>query len=223
MTFPNAHLYLTCHWTIAGAPNEQGQTGIRFDSTAPASQDLVNAAVGPVSTFWTTVTALIPHEYRLTFLRLASIAPNGLYVPGTIAYDNVISGTLPGGGSGGTDLFRYPLQTAMVSSLLTALPRGQAHRGRCYLPPSAGALQSGWLWQPSDGASRTNTWSACLSALNDVMPGPASIFSKGTKAAPTVGAKQVITGVQTGIRPDVQRRRANEMAESPGVIGTVTP
>lgn len=221
MTFPNAHLLLTWHWTIAGAPNETGQIGLRFDSTTAATQAIVDAAATPVSAFWTNATALIEHPFRLTFLRLAAIGTDGKYVPGTIAYDHTFPGTTPGGGSGGTDIYRYPLQVATVSSLLTAQPRGQAHRGRVYLPYICNALNSAWVFQSADMNNRTNSFSACLTALNGVMPGPVTVFSKGTKSAPTVGAKHLVTGVVTGNRPDVQRRRARSIAETYSIVGNV--
>jgi hypothetical protein len=219
MTYPNAHLYLTLHWVNGGVPSETGQTGFRFDTVAPASQALVDACSGHVSAFWTAATNTIEPDYRLSYLRLASIAPNGQYVPGTVAYDHIYPGTIPGGGAAVTA--RFPLQVACASTLLTALQRGQAYKGRCYLPWIDSNLQSGYVWQPADVNNRTNGLAAMLSNLNDDLPGPLSIFSKGTKSNPGVGAKNVVTGVKTGTRPDVQRRRANQETEVYGLVGAV--
>lgn len=221
MTYPNAHLYLTAHWGYGASSNEKGQVGLRFDTVAPASQALVDACSAAWSAFWTNATALIDFAFKLEYLRLASIAPNGQYVPGTIAYDHVYPGSVNGGGSGGTPLYRFPLQSACVTSLLTAMPRGQAHKGRVYLPYIATALQVDWNWQNADMNTRSNSFAACLSALNAALPGPLSVFSKGTKAAPTVGAKQLVTAVQTGGKPDVQRRRAASATERIGIITSV--
>lgn len=222
MTYPNAHLYLTAHWTPTGATGETGQCGLRFDSTAPASQALVDACATAWSSFWTAATNAIDNAFSLQFLRLASIAPNGLYVPGTIAYDHTFPGGTPGGGTGGTPIYQYPLQVAAVSSLLTAMPRGQAHRGRIYLPYIAINQNSGWRWPPANVNNRTNGVAAMISALNVVLPGDCTVFSKGSKAAPTVGAKQLVTGVVTGGRPDVQRRRAGQVTELYSIVGNVT-
>lgn len=222
MTYPNAHLLLTAHWTDSGVTAETNQCGLRFDSTAPATQGLVDACATAWANFWTAATNAIDFAYSLTFLRLASIAPDGKYVPGSIAYDHTFGGGTPGGGSGGAPIRQYPLQVAAVTSLLTAMPRGQAHRGRIYLPYITANLQSNWKWQLANVNNRTNGVAAMISALNVVLPGDCTVFSKGSKSAPAVGAKNLVTGVVTGDRPDVQRRRANQLAEGYSILGNVT-
>jgi len=214
MTYPNAHLYLTAHWITAGATGEVGQFGLRYDSTAPASQTLVDACKGAVQTMWSASTSAIYPDYQLQFLRLAAIGTDGKYVPGTIAYDGIYTSPVPGGGV--TTITRFPLQVAQVVTLLTAMPRGQASRGRVYLPYLDDTIQSNWQWQLATTNSRVNTFSAMLSTLNTTLPGPLTVFSKGTKAAPTTGAKHAVTQVQAGTRPDVQRRRANRQVEVRG-------
>ena len=213
MTYPNAHLMLSIHWGYGASTSEKAQTSLRFDSTTPASATLVQNAAAAVSTFWSTATALVDHIYKLEFLRLASIGTDGKYVPGTIAYDWIYSGSVPGGGSGGTDLYKFPLQVSAVSSLLTGLARGQAHKGRLYLPYITSNIQTNWNWQSADITTRSTAVAQMITTLNTVMPGPASVFSKGTKAQPTVGAKHAITQVVTGGKPDTQRRRAKQAAE----------
>lgn len=219
MTYPNAHLYLTAHWDVAGTA-EHGQFGLRFDSTTPATQALVDNAASAVSTMWSTVIMSITQKHRLSYLRLASIGTDGKYVPGTVAYDHNYSGTVPGGVSPSNPQL-YPLQVAHVMTLHTAFARGQAHAGRVYLPPLADVLDAGYNWAISSINSRNNTFSAMCTALNGVMPGPLSIFSKGTKAAPTVGAKHVVTQINADTRPDVQRRRAKQQTSSTGTPGNV--
>lgn len=220
MTYPNNHLYLTIHWGNSGVPPEIGQCGLRFDTASAASQALVDGCAGAVSTFWSAATSAIEPDYKLQYIRLAQIGTNGKYVPGTVAYDHTYSGTVPGGGA--AVLARYPLQVACAASLNTALPRGQAHRGRIYLPWINSNLQSGYVWQLADCNNRANTLSAMLTALNTAIGGPLSVFSKGTKAAPTVGAKNVVTSVKIGNRPDVQRRRANREVETYSTNWNVT-
>jgi hypothetical protein len=220
VTYPNGYLYLTVHWVVQSSPGETGQIGLKYDSTAAATQALVDAAATPISAFWTNATALIDYDFRLVFARLAAIGTNGLYVPGSIAYDHSF-GNVPGGGSGGNPLYRYPLQVASVSSLLTAALRGQAHRGRCYLPPIDVNMGSDYKVPSASINNRTNSFSAMLTSLNAVMPGPLSVFSKGSKAAPTVGAKRVVTGVVTGNKLDVQRRRAKQQTEGYSIVGNV--
>lgn len=219
MTFPNAHLYLTLHWVMGGLPAEIGQCGMRFDTTAPATQGLVDACAGPVQTFWALANAAIHADYRLSYLRLASIAPDGKYVVGTVAYDHVYPGTIPGGGIA-TQL--QPLQIASVATFNTAVPRGQAHRGRVYLPPIADTLQTGYVYQTASANNRANSLAAMCTSLNTALGGKLTIFSKGTKAAPTVGAKNLVTSVKIGTKPDVQRRRANREVEVYGSNWNIT-
>lgn len=219
MTYPNAHLYLTAHWDVAGT-SEHGQFGLRFDSTTPATQALVDAASSAVSTMWSTVTTDISNQHRLAFIRLASIGTDGKYVPGTIAYDHNYAGTVPGGVTP-SNTYLYPLQVAHVITLQTAFARGQAHHGRVYLPPLAEVLSAGFLWSNAQINSRNNTFAAMCSALNTALPGPLTIFSKGTKTAPTVGAKHVVTRINADTRPDVQRRRAKQQTSSQGTGANV--
>ncbi|HXE47333.1 MAG TPA: hypothetical protein VN663_03125 [Ramlibacter sp.] len=217
MTYPNNHLYLTFHWLAAGTA-EQGQFGLRFDNVAPASQALVDGAAAAANTMWGATTTDISQFFRLAYLRLASIAPNGLYVPGTVAYDHTFPGSVPGGGAAA---YLFPLQSAHVVTLHTAMPRGQAHAGRVYLPPITENLTSAAVWTPAQCTSRNNTFATMVTALNTAMGGPASVFSKGTKAAPTVGAKNAITNVNSDTRPDVQRRRAAQQVATFGLPANV--
>lgn len=220
MSYPNNYLYLTVHWTIQSSPTETGQIGLKYDSATPASQGLVDATATAISAFWTNATGMVDYDFRLQFARLAAIGTNGLYVPGTVAYDHTFPNT-PGGGSAGAPLYKYPLQVATVTSLLTANARGQAHKGRVYLPPIMASLDNTYHCPISWVNNRSNSFSAMLTALNAVMPGPLSIFSKGSKAAPTVGAKHVVTSVVTGNKFDVQRRRAKQQGETLGIVANV--
>lgn len=217
MTYPNPYLYLTFHWAAAGS-GEVGQFGLKFDSAAPATQALVDGCGAAATTMWGALTMDICQFHRLQFLRLASVDVNGHYVAGTIAYDHVFPGSVPGGGAA---INEYPLQVAHVLSLHTAMPRGQAHEGRVYLPPITENLGTAWTWTPAQCTSRNNTFATMLTALNGALPGPATVFSKGTKAAPTVGAKHAITQVNSDTKPDVQRRRAKQLGSVLGIPANV--
>lgn len=224
MSYPNAHLLLTAHWGYSTATTETGQTGLRFDTVTPASQALVDACATAWSAFWTNSTlGGIDPAFRLQFLRLASIGTNGQYVPGTIAYDHLFPGGTPGAAGGSTPLYRYPLQVAAVTTLLTAMPRGQAHAGRIYLPQLVESpLQSSFTWTTANVNSRSNAVASMISALNTALPGKCTIFSKGTKSAPGVGAKQLVTGCLTDTKPDTQRRRARQLPSVKGTVWTIT-
>lgn len=215
MVYPNAHLYLTLHWTQSGATTEVGQTGVRFDSTAPATQALVSACAPACSTFWQNAVALIDNGFTLQFLRLASIGADGNYVPGTLSYDHIYS-PVPAGGGGGPST-RYPLQVAWAATLNTAMPRGRAHNGRMYFPWPNTTMGTDFRFSSTDANNRSNALAAMLSSLNTVLPGDATIFSKVG-----AGTKNLVTSVKHGRRPDVQRRRASALPETYGTNWNVT-
>jgi hypothetical protein len=220
MPFPNAHNYLTVHWTY-GTVSETGQFGLRFDppgGLAPVSQALVDAAAPFVSTFWSTAANLIPTGYKLSFLRLARIDTNGRYVPGTISYDHAYAPVVAGGSA---EAAMYPLQVATVCTLRSAAVHGLAHSGRVYIPALSQPLVSNYVWTTAQINNVVNGFSAMLTNLNTVGMGRLSIFSKGNLGTPG-GAKQIVTGVQLDTKPDTQRRRAKQLVGSKGLVGNVT-
>jgi hypothetical protein len=212
--YPNGYLYLTAHWVNTETTAEAGQFGLKFDTATPASQSLVNAAAGRLSTMWSAATTDIPSERRLIFARLAAVGANGLYVPGTIAYDFIYPGPVPGAGALAAG---WPLQVAHVMSLHTAMPRGLAHAGRTYLPPIDEGLLSTGQWTSAQTSSRNNTFAAMLTGLNTDLGGKCTIFSKVG-----AGSKNQVTSVNSDTRPDVQRRRANQQVGVVGIAAVVT-
>lgn len=218
MPFPNSHYYLTFHWTDAIELLEAGQVGIRFDAPVnSSSQAVVDACKAAAQTFWTSAGAAIPGTYILKYLRLAAIGTDGRYVPGSIAYDGVYGSTVAGNAAGSGNL---PRQIACASSLLSSVPRGQASKGRIYLPPLSSALGGDARWTQTAVNGRSLALATMLTSLNTAIQAPATIFSKGTVKS-SVGSKHVITGVKTGSRPDVQRRRAKQVLEVYGTTSSV--
>lgn len=218
MPYPNNHLYLTIHWTSMGADAEAGQCGLKFDNTTPATPADVADCAAAVSAMWAHVDAGIEANYKLSYLRLASLGTDGKYLPNSVSFDHIYAAPVPGGG--GAVQARFPLQTALASTLTTAFPRGQAHSGRIYLPWSNNALGADYMWSATIANNRSARVATMITALNAVL-GPCNVFSKGTKTS-TEGAKHVVTGVKTGRRPDVQRRRAKQIAESYGSTSAVS-
>lgn len=210
MPYPNIHRYLTVHWNVSGVTgDEEGQFGLRFDNPGAVDQDMVAACAAPVSTMWTSAGAGIESGYRLIYLRLAQIGVDGKYVPNTVSYDHVYSPVPVGGG--GTTAARFPLQTALASTLVTNVPRGQASKGRVYLPWFNSALGSDYTWAANFIDTRSTAVANMIGALEFAL-GPCKVFSKGTKTS-SAGLANTVTGVKTGRRPDVQRRRAKQVVE----------
>jgi len=209
MVFPTRHAYLTIHWLTAGADPERGQCGIRFYDATPQTQADVDNCAAAVSAFWSNATSVISQFHRLEFIRLASIDVDGKYFPGSVAYDHVYPGTIPGGGSA---VALFPLQVAEVITLRTAMPRGRGHAGRCYLPAVQVNMATSWLWPAANVNTRTANFATMLTALNAFFAGPASVMS-----SLGAGVANTITSVNADLRPDTQRRRARQL---PTALGT---
>jgi len=224
MPYSARHLYLTFHWTDTREPNESGQIGIRFDSPATAvTQAMVNACQPAAEAFWLSAGANIPGAYVLRYLRLAHIDLDGHYVPGSFSFDYSFGAGIAGTPTSTTPM---PLQVSSCATFTTELPRGQASRGRIYLPPLAAALGTNGRWTAAQVDGRATALATMLQSLNSALvpapgglPAIASVFSKGTTKN-TAGLRSFVRGVKIGTRPDVQRRRAKSMAE---IYGATKP
>jgi hypothetical protein len=224
MPYSAPHLYLTFHWSDSREPDEGGQIGIRFDSPATdVTQGMVNACQPAAEAFWLSAGTNFPGAYVLRYLRLAHIGVDGKYTPGTFSYDYNFGTGIAHTPSSTTPM---PLQVASVATFTTELPRGQASRGRIYLPPLAAALGTNGRWTATQVDARATAVATLLQSLNTALsvpggglPAIASVFSKGTQTN-TAGLRSFIRGVKIGTRPDVQRRRAKSMAE---IYGATKP
>jgi hypothetical protein len=208
-------MYLTLHWEDSREIDEGGQIGVRFDTVPDIpTQAMVDACKPAVQTFWQSAGAAIPSSYRLRYLRLAGIGTDGKYLPGSFSFD----ATYGAGISTANAAVVFPMQVASVATLLTELPRGQASRGRVYLPPIAASLDAQGRWSAAQCNARADEVAKMLTSLNAVikepagLPAIASVFSKGTTKN-AGGLRSFVTGVKVGTRPDVQRRRAKGQAE----------
>jgi hypothetical protein len=208
MPYPSAHNYLTAHWIPVGGVGEVGQIGLRFDGAAVSPTFDLSPIAGSMNTsWWSNASVNLQPNYNLSFLRLARIGTDGLYVPGAPILDYTYSPSPLSGGTGG---IQFPLQCATVVSLETGLTHGLAHSGRFYEPPLAGLLSSSQQWSTTMvNASATQT-AAMLTFLNGTGMGRLSVFSKGNAAIPG-GAVHAVTALHVDCRPDVQRRRAAQV------------
>lgn len=226
MPYPEPHIYLTVNWKDTREPDEGGQFGIRFDPVgSTVNQAMVTACATAVSTFWTHADSQIPTPYVLSYLRMAMIGEDGKYVPGTFSRDHSYGAGVAPTPATWTPM---PLQVSSVATLLTEFPRGQASRGRLYLPPLTSAVQTTGRWLAADVNRRADRLALMLTTLNGVikenpggLPAFAAVYSKGT-VKNAAGLRAFVTGVKIGTRPDVQRRRAKSMLEVYGNTSPVT-
>lgn len=222
MPFPESHLLLTLHWKHSSWPLETGQCGIRFHTEGAgnldATQARVDAAKPAVQTMWSALATKIPIQYGLDFLRLARIDSGGRYVLNTSSFDSrYSSGVLSGGGTSST----LPMQTACATTLLTNTPHGQATKGRIFLPPISANCGLDGLWSASDVNARSSAIATMLTSLNTALNATAFVYSTGTTRR-AAGLGRPVTGIATGMRPDVQRRRAKGVTDSGGTRSSVT-
>lgn len=218
MPYPEAHNLLTVHWYTPNVPDETGQFGLRFQSATAATAGDLAAVAGDVSAMWSASTSAIYAGHQLLFLRVARIGTDGRYVPGTVAIDYNYPTPVAGGGSGGPF---NTLQAACVMSLVTAVPRGIASKGRVYRPAINSNPDTGFRWALATMNSAVNTFSAMLSALDGSALGQLAVMSKGTPAFPA-GAINLVTGVKADTKPDVQRRRAKQLVGAYTAVYNVT-
>jgi hypothetical protein len=194
--------------------------GLRFHVPAvPPAQVIVDGCKAAVQALWLDGTANIASDHLLTFLRLARIDTNGQYKAGTSSFDGIY--TTPVGGVG---LRSMPAQAAAATTLLTSVPHGQASKGRIFLPPIRTNSNNAGddLWTVTEVNNRSIAVKTMLNALMVVLGGPCVVMSKGTTRS-TGGLGRAVTGVATGRRPDVQRRRAKGIPDPGGGGGGPPP
>lgn len=218
MAFPESHLYLTLHWEPANLTGETGQIGVRFSSPKAATQARVDACAAAARQFWATA-ATIPNNFALKYLRLARVGTDGRYSNAS-SFDYLFTDSAAGLLGGGSGVAPYPLQVACATTLTTAVPHGQASKGRIYLPPLPVALAADSQWTIAQTTPRSAAVAAFLASVGPILGGPAAVYSKGTVRS-GAGLKRNVTGVKTGRRPDVQRRRAKGIVETYGTSSTV--
>jgi hypothetical protein len=193
------------HWN---QQTDTGQFGLRFINSGVPTQADVDGAAGAIQTWWSAATSAVPAAYSLAFLRLANIAPNGNYVPGSLSFDHTYAPVVPGGGASGVN---FPPQTSFCVTLRTNSPRGLAHAGRVYTPPLAIALDASLRWPIANVNSALNTFSTALSSLDGGTLGDLAVYSKGNAGSPG-GVRRLVDHINADTRPDVQRRRGKGIA-----------
>lgn len=217
MPFPAAHNYVTVHWTVPGSV-EGGQFGLRFISATPATQADADNIASSVRTTWVLPATNIQPNYNLAFIKVARILPSGLYDPAVPPLTGAVTQPAIAGGTSG---IQFPLQSACVVTLRTAVASGLAHSGRIYLPPLAGLLSGNQLWTASMVNNFNTQMATLLSALSGSGVGVLAIMSQGNPTFPA-GAVHAVTGCQTDYRPDVQRRRAAQIISTPGPLVAIS-
>lgn len=213
MPFTSEHQLLTIRWSVPGG-QEYAETTCRVNQAVPYTQSQVNAIYGRIKIVWGAADMLIPNYFVLQWLKAATVRPDGTYPPDS---EPVYStGTTQAGWA--TSSTRYPLQTACVATLTTDRVRGLGSKGRMYLPPMADPLQStDHRWPATVTQPRANGTVNLINSINLESTGKVCVMSRVG-----AGVTNVVTGIEVGNRPDIQRSRDKTVPET-YVSAPITP
>jgi len=207
MVYPNEHKLLTASGTLFTGTLERWSFGLRFydqPTFHPPTQAMVDACK-PAFATWFDSAVTIGGTHSLDTLKLATIDVNGRYPAGhSPSIATFVPPEFPAVAAVG-----LPGQISMVVSLRTVKPRGIAHAGRIYLPPSSLQVGSDGRWSTAQALGAANATRTLLNALNLVTDlGDLAVFSD-------VGAGdfEYVTGVRVGRVPDTVRRRRRQLVE----------
>lgn len=241
MTFPQAHQYVT----VIGdsyAQTERWQFGLRLTSGGVSNQATADA-IKPIVLKWWVGTAApysvnsnfgAPTTHRLTEIKCANIETTGLYPPTLPSASSFIVPPQAGSAAPHAGMLA---QGSMAMTLMTAIPRGLASKGRVYLPPSI-RYQPGTdgLLAAAEAQKLADSFLNLIKEINaDALVGNVAVFSRGKGhpapsangkkilyTYPDPGAMNLVTGIRVGRVVDTQRRRRRSLAEAPvTAAGTV--
>lgn len=208
MVYSNIHKLLTVSGGLFTGTLERWSFGIRWlnaGAHVPPDQTMVNACAAPFATFFDSAIT-IGQYHSMDTLKLASIDTNGKYPVGHIP--SVFTWS-PAEFPPGTTGVGLPSQVSMAASLTTNLPRGLAHMGRIYLPPTGMAVGSDGRWTTSQATGAANAVKVLINALAGITGMGAPVVMSDVGA----GAEQQIRGVRVGRVPDTVRRRRRSLVE----------
>lgn len=205
--FDSVHIYVQWGGKLPGP--EQWSCGVRM--TGPAGTAVADAATllddyaGAVEAYHVRAQSSISQAAQLSFVKVNAIGTDGKYIE-PVTNEQVIADV--GGSAGGVQSF--PNQIATVVSLLTAVSRGPAHRGRFYLPLPGALMDANGLSTVSYRDNLKASTDTFIAAMNAATPGwKMAIFSRKDGAP----AHRLVTGCEIGRVFDTQRRRRRSMAE----------
>lgn len=230
MPYPELHHKVTVYGDAYNG-SEQWSFGWRMravsgdNAAAQARAD----AIGPaVSAYWThAASPKFMGTHRLQGVKVAAIQPDGTYPDGHVAGE-VFFANIPGPENPAPPAFIAP-QSSLCITLMTAVPRGLASRGRFFLPPMNVAIGTDGLVEEVYRDAAVTAVQSFLTAVNNAEAGNAdiAIFSRGVGVKtfnpvtekiewtyPNPGAVNNVTRVEVGKVLDTQRRRRRSLVEA---------
>lgn len=191
------------------APVEEWSWTLKTAQLLDPQQDKVTALAGVARTAYQTHLApLWSANTRLQRVRAATVDEFGRVKRnadgGYVQHD--VDGEIPGTSTG---TILYPLQTAMVVSLMTRRS-GPEGKGRMFLPWPQRAIGADYRVLAADVDSVTLAMTNFLNAFrNAAAPGPFIPHVYSSKAV-----KSEVTGVRIGRVPDTLRSRRSRLVEA---------
>lgn len=213
MAYDRSHIYWTFHWKmLTSGTTEEGQIGLRGGTpgTPPTLTTVTNVG-DAFQAFWIHTSNGPGPNYSFYRVKAALVRPDGKYDP---LFDPTVNDRTPTAGGGSATV--QAAQIASATSLVTSRTSGRAYLGRVYLPPINGALLSTQLYADAAAAGRNTAFADFLTAMKAATGEEIYVMS-----SIGAGTTNVVTGVKTGRRPDVQRRRAAGIREVYSAVDAV--
>lgn len=219
MAYPHEHILIRFngHFGTSGSIIDKWSSGLRFGlpTAAPAYdeaklQTFVNACQAAANTFHSAASSITGTNAFLDYVTGAQIGALGRYSPQSQL--TVQSPTVVTGGNGTPVL---PWNSALVTSLRTAVPRGRGSNGRVYWPALAGGIQAGTgRLQVPTVQTRLNLMKTFFDACNTA----ADSYSAGMRlvvaSAVEGGMIQTVTSIRADERVDSIERRENDQVST---------
>lgn len=205
MPFSAPHKLVTVRGRCFGS-TEQWSFGMRFGDATFPTQAMADSAAAVVKTWWTLTTSGYPNSFSLDSVKVAPIGIDGRYPASGISYESFAG--LPAAGGNTSNGGQIP-QAALVISLLTPVPRGRGHIGRCFLPAPGYPLNvTGGISSAQATALLGNFRNMVLGLEGITNMGPLGVWSK-------FQTSNQVTGFRCGLVYDTMRSRRRSIPENP--------
>lgn len=185
-----------------------------LEACTAAIEDVANA----IHTSFVSTSLHIPSACHLDWCKVNGVDTSGHQWSGldTVRWDYAT----PAAGASDTQ----PYQIALAVTLKTAKPRGRAHSGRIFLPTGVMTISNTTGLASSVTVDGVTTIAAgMLSGINavsswvvDSIPVAPPQIHVMSGVAP--GAKELVTGCQSGLILDTQRRRRRSLSDTGGTL-----
>lgn len=180
-----------------------------------AWQAACDAVHGVIGAWWPTGESSAPATHVWT--KLNEIRPDGRY---NQAYTILSTRITPIAGNG--SVVKHPPQVSLVATLETGVTRGNAARGRIFIPCPRRTIGNDGMLVQNDALGAATAVKGLLDNINAIDPDmKVHVMSPGGVKDP-VGAQRLVTGVSVGRVLDTMRSRRAQLAEGRSTVALAT-